>query len=132
MVTTDRCPDLDTSPYNRGWCLIVLFGLILYIYIYHSECHMFYLFRCVLSFSATLAKRWKVQFRLGLSKNSTMLIQIMAYKYKKITILCIYMYVKLIKKTSPCSVSVIICIYIYNRTHSLYYNFLWFSCSTTF
>ena len=33
-----------------------------------SECHIFYLFRCVLSFSATLAKRWKVQFRLGLAK----------------------------------------------------------------
>ena len=31
----------------------------------HSECHIFYLFRCVFSFSATLAKRWKVQFRLG-------------------------------------------------------------------
>ena len=25
------------------------------------------LLRCVLSFSATLAKRWKVQFRLGLA-----------------------------------------------------------------
>ena len=25
-----------------------------------SECHIFNLFRCVLSFSATLAKRWKV------------------------------------------------------------------------
>ena len=33
-----------------------------------GECHIFYLFRCVLSFSATLAKRWKVQFRLGLAK----------------------------------------------------------------
>ena len=32
-----------------------------------SECHIFNLFRCVLSFSATLAKRWKVQFRLGLA-----------------------------------------------------------------
>ena len=31
-------------------------------------CHIFYLFRCVLSFSATLAKRWKVQFPLGLAK----------------------------------------------------------------
>ena len=28
----------------------------------------FYLFRCVLSFSATLAKRWKIQFRQGLQK----------------------------------------------------------------
>ena len=27
-----------------------------------SECHIFYLFRCVLSFSAILAKRLKVQF----------------------------------------------------------------------
>ena len=33
-----------------------------------SECHIFYLFRCVLSFSASLAKRWKVQFRMGLAK----------------------------------------------------------------
>ena len=32
-----------------------------------SECHIFYLFRCVLSFSAALAKRWKVQFRLMLA-----------------------------------------------------------------
>ena len=32
-----------------------------------SECHKFYLFRCVLSFSAALAKRWKVQFRLVLA-----------------------------------------------------------------
>ena len=48
-----------------------------------SECHVFNLFRCVLSFSATLAKRWKVQFRLRLAKNSTMLIQITAYKYQK-------------------------------------------------
>ena len=31
-------------------------------------CHVFNLFRCVLSFSATLAKRWKAQFRLGLAK----------------------------------------------------------------
>ena len=31
------------------------------------ECNIFNLFRCVLSFSATLAKRWKVQFRLGLA-----------------------------------------------------------------
>ena len=30
-----------------------------------SECHIFNLFRCVLSFFATLAKRWKVRFRLG-------------------------------------------------------------------
>ena len=35
-----------------------------------SECHIFNLFRCVLSFSATLAKRWKVQFRLGLAKKT--------------------------------------------------------------
>ena len=34
-----------------------------------SERHIVNLFRCVLSFSATLAKRWKVQFRLGLAKN---------------------------------------------------------------
>ena len=47
-----------------------------------SECH-FYLFRCVLSLSATLAKRWNAQFRLVLAKNSTMLIQITTYKYKK-------------------------------------------------
>ena len=47
------------------------------------ECHIVNLFRCVLTFSATLAKRWKVQFRLGLAKNSTMLIQITAYKYQK-------------------------------------------------
>ena len=33
-----------------------------------SECRIFYLFHCVLSFSATLAMRWKVQFRLGLAK----------------------------------------------------------------
>ena len=32
------------------------------------ECHILILFRCVLSFAATLAKRWKVQFRLGLAK----------------------------------------------------------------
>ena len=48
-----------------------------------SERHIVNLFRCVLYFSATLAKRWKVQFRLGLAKNSTMLIHITAYKYKK-------------------------------------------------
>ena len=47
------------------------------------ERHIVNLFRCVLSFSATLAKRWKVQFRLELAKNSTMLIQITAYKYYK-------------------------------------------------
>ena len=47
-----------------------------------SECH-FYLFRCVLSFSATLAKRWNAQFRLGLAMNSTMLIQITAFKYQR-------------------------------------------------
>ena len=64
---------------------------IMYVYIYilaryakgpgfnPSECHIFYLFRCVLSFSATLAKRWKVQFRLGLAINSTTLILITAY-----------------------------------------------------
>ena len=33
-----------------------------------SECHIFFMFSCALSFSATLAKRWKVQFRLGLAK----------------------------------------------------------------
>ena len=32
-----------------------------------SEYHVFNLSRCVLSFSATLAKRWKVQFRQGLA-----------------------------------------------------------------
>ena len=48
-----------------------------------SERHIVNLFRCVLSFSATLAKRWKVQFRLVLAKNSTMLIHITAYKYQK-------------------------------------------------
>ena len=32
------------------------------------ECHIFNLSRCVLSFYATLAKRWKIQFRLGLEK----------------------------------------------------------------
>ena len=45
----------------------------------HGECHILNLFRCVLSFSATLAKRWKVQFRLGLAINSTTLILITAY-----------------------------------------------------
>ena len=35
---------------------------------YPSEFHIFYLFRCVLSFSATLAKRWKVQFGMGFAK----------------------------------------------------------------
>ena len=29
---------------------------------------LFYFFRCVLSFSATQAKRWKAQFRLGFAK----------------------------------------------------------------
>ena len=48
-----------------------------------SERHIVNLFRCVLYFSATQAKRWKVQFRLGLAKNSTMLSHITAYKYKK-------------------------------------------------
>ena len=47
-----------------------------------SEYHIFNLFRCVLSFSATLEKHWKVQFRLGFAKNSTMLIQITTYKYE--------------------------------------------------
>ena len=47
-----------------------------------GECHIFTLFRCVLSFSATLAKRWKVHYRLGIAKNS-MLIEITAYKYIK-------------------------------------------------
>ena len=35
-----------------------------------GECLIFYLFRCVLSFSATLAKRWNVPFRLGLAKDT--------------------------------------------------------------
>ena len=48
-----------------------------------SERHIVNLFRCVLSFSATLAKRWKVQFRLWLANNSTILIQLTAYKYQK-------------------------------------------------
>ena len=52
-----------------------------------SERHIVNFFRCVLSFSATLSTRWKVQFRLGLAKNSTMLNQITAYKYQKITML---------------------------------------------
>ena len=47
------------------------------------ERHIVHLFRCVLSFSATLAKRWKVQFRLGLANTSTFFIQIPAYKYPK-------------------------------------------------
>ena len=55
-----------------------------------GECHIINLFRCVLSFSATLAKRWKVQFRLGLAINSTTLILITAYKYPNNTILYIY------------------------------------------
>ena len=62
-----------------------------------SECRIFYFFRYVLSFSATLAKRWKVQFRLGLAKNSAKLIQIKAYKYQKITIQYKYIY----KSLSP-------------------------------
>ena len=48
-----------------------------------SERHIVNLFRCVLSFSATLAKRWKVQFRLWLANKSTILIQLTAYKYQK-------------------------------------------------
>ena len=44
-----------------------------------SGCHIFNLFRCILSFSANLVKRWMVQFRLGLAKNSTTLILITAY-----------------------------------------------------
>ena len=48
-----------------------------------SERHIVNLFRYVLYFSAAQAKRWKVQFRLGLAKNSTMLIHITAYKYQK-------------------------------------------------
>ena len=34
-----------------------------------SECHILNFLRCVLSFSATLVKRWKVQFRLWLAIN---------------------------------------------------------------
>ena len=48
-----------------------------------SERHIVNLFRCVLSFSAALAKRWNAQFRLWLANNSTILIQITAYKYQK-------------------------------------------------
>ena len=47
-----------------------------------SERHILSLFRCVLSFSATVAKRWEVQFRLGLAKNSTMVTKITGYKKK--------------------------------------------------
>ena len=39
-----------------------------------SERHIVNLFRCVLYLSATLAKRWKVLFRLFLANNSTILI----------------------------------------------------------
>ena len=67
--------------------IYIYIHIYIHIYIYipkdlgskPSECHIFYLFRCVLSFSATLAKRWKVQFRLGLAINSTTLILITAY-----------------------------------------------------
>ena len=52
-----------------------------------SERHIVNLFRCVLYFSATLAKRWNAQFRLWLANTSTILIQITAYKYQKITML---------------------------------------------
>ena len=48
-----------------------------------SERHIVNLFPCVLYYSATLAKRWKVQFRLWLANNSTILIQLTAYKYQK-------------------------------------------------
>ena len=48
-----------------------------------SERHIVNLFRCILSFSATLEKRWNAQFRLWLANNSTILIQITAYKYQK-------------------------------------------------
>ena len=48
-----------------------------------SERHIVNLFRCVLYYSATLAKRWKVQFRLWLANNSTILIQLTAYKHQK-------------------------------------------------
>ena len=41
---------------------IYVLYVYMYIYMHPSECHILYLFRCVLSFSATLAKRWKVQF----------------------------------------------------------------------
>ena len=48
-----------------------------------SERHIVDLFSCVLYYSATLAKRWKVQFRLWLANKSTILIQLTAYKYQK-------------------------------------------------
>ena len=48
-----------------------------------SERHIVHLFTCILSFSATLEKRWNAQFRLWLANNSTILIQITAYKYQK-------------------------------------------------
>ena len=52
-----------------------------------SECHIFYLFRCVLSFSATLAKRRKVQFRLGLAINLKNIDSINGIQISKNTIL---------------------------------------------
>ena len=39
-----------------------------------SERHIVNLFRCVLYLSTTLAKRWKVLFRLFFANNSTILI----------------------------------------------------------
>ena len=78
----------------------------IYIYIYIGAisrrswvqilaCHIFNLFRCVLSFSASLAKCWKVQFRLGLAINSTTLILITAYQHPKI-LYYIYIYICII------------------------------------
>ena len=87
-----------------------------------SVCHIF-LFVPLRSFSATLAKRWKVQFRLGLAKkNSTSFdsdsgIQISKNYYpkeiestvdihRKNTVACIYIYVYV-------STLLHTCIYIY-------------------
>ena len=78
---------------------------VLYIYIYiwrdmpkvlgsnPGECLIFYLFRCVLSFSATLAKRRKVQFRLGFAINTATLNLITACEYPHNTMLYISMYI---------------------------------------
>ena len=55
-----------------------------------NECHIFLFVPLRSLFSATLAKRWNVKFRLGFAKNSTMLIQITACIYQKITMLYIY------------------------------------------
>ena len=68
-----------------------------------SECHIFYLFRCVLSFSATLAKRWRVKFRLGLAIKLNNIDSNNGILISKNTILYIYIYMY----------TIYICIYIY-------------------